>query len=228
MNKPSDQHTPHPAHRGRIVDLSLTIDDRMRGVQVEPKRRLADHGWNATTLSLYSHSGTHMDAPAHFLPGGATLDEQDLSVCIGPARVIDLTPIEPRALITSDSLGKHAGNVQPGDRLLLRTDWYHHHGTPEYRDQLPRISAQLAQWLVDRQVSLLGVEPPSVADVNNLEELTEVHHILMRGNVLIVEGLAHLDQLTTERVDFIALPLKVRDGDGSPIRAIAVERVADD
>jgi len=88
---------------------------------------------------------------------------------------------------------------------------------------LPRISLELAQWLVERQVGLLGVEPPSVADVNNIRELTDVHQTLFHGHVVIVEGLANLDQLTEPVVDFIALPLKVIGGDGTPVRAIARE-----
>ena len=66
---------------------------------------------------------------------------------------------------------------------------YQRYGTPEYRHELPRISLELAQWLVEKQVGLIGVEPPSVADVNNMNELTEVHQTLFRGNVVIVEGL---------------------------------------
>jgi kynurenine formamidase len=85
-------------------------------------------------------------------------------------------------------------------------------------------SAGLAKWPVERQVALIGVEPPSVADVNAMPELTEVHQILFRGNVAIVEGLAHLDQLRHDEVEFITLPLKVAKGDGSPVRAIAIER----
>ena len=211
----------------RVVDLSLTIDNSMRGVEIVPKRRLVEDGWNATTLGLYSHCGTHMDAPRHFLADGASLDQQDLTVCIGPARVINLTPITSRQSISVECLGPVAAEIQAGDRLLLRTDWYHRHGTPAYRDELPRVSLELAQWLVDRRVALLGVEPPSVADVNNLQELTAVHEVLLGGNVLIVEGLAHLDQLDSDMVDFVALPLKVQEGDGSPVRAIAIE-VCDD
>ncbi len=210
----------------RITDLTLPVENGVRGVNITPARRLDTDGWNATTLGLYSHSGTHMDAPAHFLPGGATLDAQDLSACVGPARVINLAPAAPRQLITPADLGDHADAVGPGDRLLFRTDWHRRHGTDAYRDQLPRIALDLAHWLVQRRVALIGVEPPSVADVNNLEELTAVHQVLFRGNVVIVEGLAHLDRLAADTVDFIALPLKVTGGDGSPVRAIALERQA--
>lgn len=73
------------------------------------------------------------------------------------------------------------------------------------------------------QVALIGVEAPSVADVNNLPEVTEVHQKLFRDGVVIVEGLINLDQLKPPVVEFIALPLRITDGDGSPVRAIAIE-----
>ena len=207
----------------RIVDLTLTMDRHMRGVDIRPVRILETDGWNTTTLSLYSHCGTHLDAPRHFLPGGRGVEDQELAVCLGPARVIDLTPVTPHQQIVPGDLQRAAGQVEPGDRLLLRTDWHQRYGTPEYRDALPRISLELAQWLVERRVALVGVEPPSVADVNNRQELIEVHQTLLGGNILVVEGLAHLDQLVSSVVEFIALPLKVRGGDGSPVRAIALE-----
>ena len=180
-------------------------------------------GWNATTLSLYSHCGTHMDAPCHYIDDAATLDQQDLSACCGPARVIDLTPTEPKMLITIDHVTKALGQVFPGERLLFRTDWYQRFGTPEYRNELPRISIELARWLVEKKVALIGIEQLSVADVNNLPEVTDVHQTLFRGGVVIVEALANLDQLTQAEVEFIALPLKIIGGDGCPVRAIAIE-----
>jgi kynurenine formamidase len=83
----------------------------------------------------------------------------------------------------------------------------------------------LARWLVQRQVGLIGVEPPSVADVNNSEELARIHTILFEGDVIIVEGLANLDAITQPRVHFIVLPLKIGRGDGCPVRALAVEQI---
>jgi kynurenine formamidase len=112
--------------------------------------------------------------------------------------------------------------LEPGERVLLRTDWYHRYPSPQYRDELPRISLELARWIVEQQVRLLGVEPPSVADVNNRTELTDVHQTLFRGGVVIVEGLANLDQVQSSRCEFVALPLRIADGDGCPVRAIAI------
>ena len=210
----------------RIVDLSLPITNDMPGVEITTAKRLEVEGWNATNLHFYSHAGTHMDAPRHFLPGGATIDQQDLHALVGPALVIDLTPIKPKQLIEISDLAVMGAQIKPGVRLLLRTDWYKRYGTPEYRNELPRISLALAKWLVERQVALIGVEPPSVADVNAKGELTDVHQTLFRGDVVIVEGLAHLDQLTSNEVEFIALPLRVIGGDGTPVRAIAREALS--
>lgn len=210
----------------KIIDLTLSVDNDMRGVDIRTAKTIANEGWNATTLGLYSHSGTHMDSPVHFVPGGATIDQQDLSVCVGAAMVIDLTvdgPVDAHELITVAHLESYRQQIVPGVRLLLRTDWHKRYGAADYRDALPRISTELATWLVEREVAMIGVEPPSVADVNSIEELTEVHQILFRGGVLIVEGLANLDQITETVVQFIALPMKIVGGDGSPVRAIAIE-----
>jgi arylformamidase len=106
----------------RVIDLSLPVNSRMPGVDVSDARRPARDGWNATTLSLYSHCGTHMDAPFHFLPDGATLDQQDLSVCVGPATIVNIAPAEPWQLITVADLGELANQIEPGARLLFRTD----------------------------------------------------------------------------------------------------------
>lgn len=206
----------------RIVDLSLEVNGEMPGVAIESCKTIEKEGWNATTLTMYSHSGTHMDAPRHFLPTGATLDQQDLSACCGPARIVRLENITPAHQITVDDVVAAIGDVSAGDRLLFHTDWHRQYGTPAYRDRLPRISIGLANWLVEQKVSLIGVEPPSVADVNNRRELTDVHQTLFRGGVVIVEGLANLDKIDADRCEFIALPLKIQGGDGCPVRAIAI------
>jgi kynurenine formamidase len=207
----------------KIVDLSLTIDEQLAGATVEPYKSIDVNGWRATMLHLYSHCGTHMDAPCHFLPEGQTIDQLNLEACCGQARIVNLAPVDPAELITIDRFKTALTDpLTPGDRLLLRTDWHYRYPDPEYRNSLPRISLELARWLVDQQVRLVGVEPPSVADVNNPVELTEVHQTLFRGGVVIVEGLANLDRIDSESCQFIALPLRIGAGDGCPVRAIAI------
>jgi predicted dehydrogenase/kynurenine formamidase len=209
----------------RIIDLTLPIDAALHGAAIEPATTIARGGWNASTLTLYSHCGTHMDAPRHFLEGAAGVDQIPLAACCGPAKLLNLTPTAPRELITLARLKPWADEIRSGDRLLLRTDWHRRIGTDAYRNQLPRISADLARWLVEKRIALLGVEPPSVADVNHIAELSEVHRILLQGNVVVVEGLAHLDQVHATQFQLIVLPLRIVSGDGSPVRAIAIEAV---
>lgn len=210
----------------RLIDLTLPLRPGQRGVTCESARTLARDGWNAATWHLYSHAGTHMDAQVHFGAGPETIDTKPLAQCVGPAWVVNLTPTAPRALLTVADLGPIAARFAPGDSLLLRTDWHRHVENPAlYRDALPRIGEELAHWCVASRVRLLGVESPSVADVNALPEVTRIHHLLLGGGVTLVEGLAHLDQLTQEKVLLLALPLKLAGGDGAPVRAIAIEGV---
>jgi kynurenine formamidase len=207
----------------RIIDLSLPVDAKLPRAEVEPYKSIEADGWNASMLHLYSHCGTHMDAPCHFLSSGQTLDQLNLQACCGTARIVNLAPVAPAELITLERFqAAVADPVTPGQRLLLRTDWYHRYPERQYRDELPRISAELARWFVQQQIRLVGVEPPSVADVNNAVELTKVHQILFRGGIVIVEGLANLDQIESDRCHFVALPLRIAGGDGCPVRAIAI------
>ncbi len=212
-----------------IIDLTLTLRPGMRGVEFEKLHTVNEHGWNSRMLHLYSHAGTHMDAPLHFAAGDGTIDRIPLEHCFVPAWMIDLTGIKPKGLITVGHLGAVANLVRPDDGLLLKTGWSKYVDQPQYyRDSFPRISQELAQWCVERRVRLLGIEQPSVADVNSLAEVTLIHRILLSHNIVIVEGLTNLMALREERVLFGAVPLKIEGGDGSPCRAFAIEGAAED
>jgi arylformamidase len=208
----------------RIIDLTLTVSPRLRGVQFEPCHIYERDGYNTRTLHLYSHSGTHMDAPLHFAAGDGTIDRLPLTHCLLPAWVADIGHLPPKALISVADLGAVANRLQPGEGLLLKSGWSRHIDEPQYyRDHFPRISQELARWCIDRRVRLLGVEPPSVADVNDKAELTLIHKLLLGAEIVIVEGLTNLDALSHDRVLFCAAPLKIEAGDGSPCRAFAIE-----
>ena len=208
---------------GRIIDLTLTLRDGMRGVSFEQARTVERDGWNARMLHLYSHAGTHMDAPTHFAAGPGTIDGTPLDRCTGWAWIVKLDALPDKTLITVKHLGDVTTQFAPGESLLLRTGWSRHVDNPQhYRDNFPRISDELAHWCVEKHVNILGVEPPSVADVNNKEELTRIHQILLSASITIVEGLTNLDALPQEKVFFIAAPLKIAGGDGSPCRAFAM------
>jgi arylformamidase len=208
----------------RIIDLTLTISPRLRGVQFEPCHTYERDGYNTRTLHLYSHSGTHMDAPLHFAAGDGTIDRIPLTHCVLPACVANISHLPPKALISVADLSAVANRLQPGEGLILKSGWSRHIDQPQYyRDNFPRISEELARWCIDRRVRLLGVEPPSVADVNDKAELTLIHKLLLGAEIVIVEGLTNLDALSLDHVLFCAAPLKIEGGDGSPCRAFAIE-----
>lgn len=210
-------------YMARIVDISHALHPGMRGVAIDQFTSIEDVGWNTTTLKLYSHAGTHVDAPRHFFNQGESLESLAIEKCIGPARLIDLTFLKFRSLITIEHLRPYSDKISQGSRVLFKTGWSAYVDQPNYRTHFPRISLTLAQWLSERQIALIGVEPPSVADINNKEELISVHQTLLAAGIVIIEGLAHLDQIYTDSVFLIALPLKIVGGDGSPVRAIAIE-----
>ena len=205
----------------RIVDLSLLMYHGMRGVEIYPNTSYDKEGFNTTKLHLYSHAATHMDAPRHFFNEGDTIENWPLEKCIGPALVVDLSHKAPNSLITTDDVSAYASKIGAGSRLLLRTDWHLHSEQADYRTHFQRISAELAEWLVARGVWLVGVEAPSVASIQNYEELRTVHQILLGGKIVIVECLANMQDLP-EEVFFIAAPLKIKEGDGTPVRAVAI------
>ena len=207
----------------RIIDCTLTLRRGMRGVDWQTARTMDKDGWNARTLQLYSHCGTHMDSPLHFDAGDQTIDEIPIGDCVGPAWIADVGHIAERTPITVADLGPVADHVTRGDALILRTGWSRHVDDPDrYRDCFAPLSEALAQWIVDRGVRMVGVEPPSVADVNDLPSVTRIHKILLGAGVIIVEGLTNLDQIDASRCTFAALPLKVHRGDGAPCRAVAI------
>jgi len=207
----------------KLIDLTQTMDPTMPGVDWRPAKTLENDGWNALTLEIYSHSGTHMDAPLHFGCGDqATIDQTPLETCLTWARVVRLPDTDPSDLITVADLGSVANDFVRGQSILLNTGWSAHIGNREiYRNQLPRVSDELAKWCVASGVAVLGVEPPSVANVLDMEEVTRIHNILLDGGVTIVEGLINLESLPDGPFLFGAMPLKIRGGDGAPCRAFA-------
>ncbi|NHE56172.1 cyclase family protein [Cyclobacterium plantarum] len=205
------------------IDLTQTIDASMPGVQIREAKNLEKDGWNAVNIDMYSHSGTHVDAPIHFGVEGPTIDLMPLSRLICKAAILDLTGVQPSYQIDVHDLGNLKDDWIKGEGLIIKTGWskFSISDPHKYRNQLPRISENLAQWLVDMGLNLLAVEPPSVANVNDLKEVTLIHRILFSGRVIIVEGICNLDEIKTEKVELMVLPLKIGGGDGAPARVLA-------
>ena len=206
----------------KIIDLTLTYEEGMRGVTFETAKTKANDGWNAKTLHLYSHAGTHMDAPFHFDVNDQTIDEFEVSRFVCNSWVI---PIEahPKQKLKLKDLGVFADLIKKEDGVVLQTGWSAFVNDEKYRTELPGIHEDLANWLVEKGINMLAVEPPSIADVMDMGEVTKIHEILLGGDIIIVEGLTNLEALSKEKVKLVALPLKIKDGDGAPARVIAIE-----
>lgn len=206
----------------QYIDLSLPLEEGLKGVEISPAKTLEKDGWNAQNISIYSHAGTHVDAPLHFGVSSLTIDQIPIEHFICDAWLINLDGIASKTEITVAHLGEIEQNVRAGQGIILRTGWSRFCKEARYRSELPFVGIEFAQWCVSRKVRLIGVEPPSVADVNNMKQLTEVHKELLAANIIIVEGLTNLDQIPVPFFRFMVLPLKIKDGDGAPARAIAM------
>jgi arylformamidase len=208
----------------RIYDITLTIspdlpvwpgDDRISLNRVSQIEKGDD--FNVTRLNMCVHTGTHIDAPYHALGGDTlTVDKLPLKALTGRAYVLNLPGID---LITADIL-KEAEIPPRTRRLLFRTrnsdDWKA--GITEFRSDFVAVSADGAQYLVDRGVKLVGVDYLSIAPFDNV---ISTHKILLEGGVIIVEGL-DLSQVSQGRYTLHCLPLKLAATEGAPARAILV------
>ena len=169
---------------------------------------------NDGVLHFGLHSGTHVDAPLHFLADGADVTQLALDVLIGPARVAVLPTVE--AITARDLEGLNLPNDT--QRLLLRTrnseEW--RQGAREFRKDFVALTADAAQWVVERGLRLIGVDYLSV---QRFDDGPQTHITLLEAHVVILEGL-NLANVEPGCYDLIALPLKLSGGDGAPARVV--------
>ncbi len=202
------------------IDVSVTLRTGMVTWPGDPSVRIShalslERGDPCTVsyLELGAHSGTHMDAPAHFVAGGTGIDSMPIDAAIGPARVI---AIEDPESITLDELEPH--HLQPRERILFKTrnsdrSWE----TDAFAEDFVYLSAPAARYLVERHVSLVGIDYLSVGGFH--ADGVETHQALLQAGIWIIEGLC-LNGVPPGAVDLICLPLKIAEGDGAPARAL--------
>ena len=164
-------------------------------------------------IALGVHTGTHMDAPSHFVPDGAPMDALPLDAVMGPARVIE---IRDSHVIPVDELRPHA--FQRGERVLFKTRnsprcW----DTDAFVEDFVYIPRETAAYLVDRGVQTVGVDYLSVAGY--MRDTVETHEALLQAGVWIIEGL-NLSAVSAGPYDLVCLPLRIAGADGAPARAV--------
>ncbi len=207
----------------KTYDISLPITPDMPvwpgdpAVSVQRVRKIEDgDGANVTHISMGAHTGTHVDAPFHFLEGGKTLEDVPLNVMMGRAYVLHLPDVD---LITADVLA-HA-DIPPRTRRVLfktRNSDYWARGEKEFKTDYVALSADGAEYMVDRGVKLVGIDYLSIAP---FEASKPTHEILLKADILILEGL-NLSKVSQGRYTFYCLPLNLQGVDGAPARAILV------
>lgn len=207
----------------RIYDISLTITPDMPtwpgdpGIVIERAEKIEEGAQsNTTRLEMSAHTGTHVDAPYHFVAEGKTVETLDLRVLTGRAYVLHLPEVETITAEIMDGAG-----IPPRTRRILfrtRNSDYWTKGEKAFQRDFAAISADGAEYLVDRGVKLVGVDYLSIAPFT---EPVDTHKTLLKAGVVIVEGL-DLSEVSQGRYAFYCLPLKILGSDGSPARAILV------
>jgi arylformamidase len=211
-----------------IHDISLPVSESLVVWPSDPAIHITqpshlNKGDKATVsrLDMGAHTGTHVDAPCHFILGGAGIDSLDLNTLVGPALVAEV----PANGNLSAEVLKGLAMPQGTQRVLFHTSnselWAK--GEPNFSKDFVGITADGAEWLVDFGVRLVGVDYLSVAPFG---QSGPTHHTLLEAGVIIVEGL-NLSHVRAGMYTLVCLPLRLVGLDGSPARAILIEEKVD-
>ncbi len=212
----------------KLIDLTLTISENLPSFPGSPVpkfipwTKIKTDGYNLELLFLSSHSGTHMDAPFHFVKDGLKIHQIDANRFVRDAVILKLKKGPNQSITKKDIIQfeKKFGKIPNDATIIIATGWYKNLTKKTYFEKNPGLSSSAADYLSSKKINLVGIDSPSI-DVGSNKEFS-VHKILSKNNIIIVENLANLEKIKGSKFKFIALPLKLKDATGSPIRAIAV------
>ncbi|KAI0077199.1 putative cyclase [Panus rudis PR-1116 ss-1] len=221
----------------QTVDLSHALHEGMQIYPGDPQftccpaLSLDADGWNVQSLSLGTHTGTHVDAPYHIIKDGQTIDALPISRFVGPVIVIDVTDVGARHRIVWNDIANYESTIQQGaDRgafVFFRTNWSHYYGSERYFDHT-FLDKAVAQKLVDYGIHLIGVDTLSPDETHlqpneNTPEDVGVHQTILGAGGIIAENLTNLASIEEGEWIVHLAPLKLKECDGSPVRAYAVK-----
>ena len=204
------------------IDISIPLKDKMvhwPGDPVPRIQRLKDRDKgdpvSLMELQIIDHVGTHVDAPLHFIAGGMTIDKMPLNATTGRARVIE---IKDKKAITVKELEKHI--IRRGERILFKTDNSRRcYQTDEFIDDYVYFMTDVARYLADKKVRVVGLDYISIGTPKEKENLRDTHQILLDAGVYIIEGI-NLAKVKPGRYELVCLPLLLEKGDAAPARAM--------
>jgi len=206
----------------RVFDLSHPIQPGMPlfpgtpQPRLEPLASLEGEGYAERWLALASHTGTHIDAPAHLLPGGKGLDGFPAGHFIGPGWRL---PVQG-PLIRLEDLLPFATRLRSVRFVLLHTGWDTRWGAPDYFTGFPVLTEEAAAWLATFELAGLGIDAPSLDPVES--QALPNHRTFLTRNTCLIENLRGLQALGEECFTFSCLPLPFPEADGCPVRAVAM------
>jgi arylformamidase len=202
------------------VDISVTIKPGMVRWPGDPEIckepfRAMERGdvCNVSSLAFGSHTGTHMDAPLHFIRNGRTLDKMPLDATIGPCRVIE---IKDRESVKVEEIADR--RIKRGERILFKTRnsgrcWK----TDIFDEDFVYISREAAEFLAEKRIRTVGIDYLSVGGFR--KDGVETHHALLGAGIWIIEGL-NLSKIKPGKYELNCLPIKILGSDGAPARAL--------
>lgn len=199
------------------IHSSMLVWDGDPKVSITPVATVAKDGVALSHFSFGNHTGTHVDAPSHFLENGNTIDKIPLKKLIGKCRVLDLTHIDHNEILVSDIA---AYNIQKGERILFKTGNFVLLKNPEFPKNYISLSLPAAEFLAEKGVVLVGT------DFLGIEKKSSpghpVHKKLLSNSIIVVEGL-NLEMVPEDEYEMICLPLNVIGVDGAPARVVLIK-----
>lgn len=210
----------------KVIDLTHLIESEMPvfpGTE-KPKLEIANtiekDGFKETLLTMFSHTGTHMDAPAHIFKAGATLDSYDVDYLTGSGTVIDCSHKTEGTSITMEDVLPNSRNIEASDYVLFQTGWDRYWGDEKYYGLFPTLDADVVNYLVKSGVRGIGLDVISLDPMDDAE--LSNHRIALGNNILIIENLTNLSELQGKAFTLCLMPLKYKNADGAPVRAVAM------
>jgi arylformamidase len=209
----------------RVVDLThafrngMPVFPGLPEPSFDPIAKVEDDGYAMTRYAMLNHIGTHVDAPAHQIAGGDTLDEIGLERLVTDAVTIDVSHRRPHGPIPLAELEPHLERIRQGDIVLLNSDNARNYGSDAYWTGWSYPDADAARALIERGVSAIGFDGPSADPVDSTT--FDLHRVWLGAGRMILENVANLDQLPA-RAQVVVAPMKVAAANGAPARIFAL------
>jgi arylformamidase len=209
----------------KLIDLSHPISENTPVYPGSPHPKIEIvaeihlDGYAEKQISFFSHTGTHLDAPSHILSTGVSLDRFSVEDFGGPASILDFSS-HASQIIEIDDLEQYRYLFIKSDFILIHTGWSRYWGDDAYYTGYPVLSLMAAEWICRFNLKGIGIDALSVDPLASQD--LSLHRCLLKNRILIIENLCRLHLLPQSDFVFMAMPLNIVDGDGSPVRAIAI------